>query len=254
MTNLQEGGNRLAIQGQQRLLLGVPIGVGALLALLLVGVGVVPQWLKLQADSERLAQLEEIQGRLPLLRAQIAKTLETQDSAERRQQKVLQLIEGSGELSTFLAQLDRQAARYGVQLDLYEPMAELPPPTVDGRKAAQTNDQPPPAPRPPLEAAGLKAQKVMLVAKGPYPAVLAFLRGTEKLTVLVSQSNLALAVVEPPAEAGQPATQAGNPAGNPGVPLPPVAAPGVAKTELKLMLTYYRSGGALTSSAMPPKT
>jgi hypothetical protein len=254
MTNLQDGGDRLAIQGQQRLLLGVPIGVGALLAVLLVGVGVVPQWLKLQADGERLAQLEEIQGRLPLLRAQIAKTLETQDSAERRQQKVLQLIEGSGEFSTFLAQLDREAARYGVQLDLYEPMAELPPPTTDGRKAAPTTDQPPPAPRTPLEAAGLKAQKVMLVAKGPYPAVLAFLRGTEKLTVLVSQSNLALAAVEPPAAAAQPATQAGTQAGNQGVKVAPVAVPVVAKTELKLMLTYYRSGGALTSSPVSPKT
>jgi len=106
MTNLQDGAARNAAQVQQRLLLGLPIGVGALL----VGVGVIPQWLKLQSDSERLAQLEEIQGRIPLLRAQIAKTAESQDAAERKQQQVLQLIQGSGELVTFLAQLDREAS------------------------------------------------------------------------------------------------------------------------------------------------
>ena len=64
MTNLQDGADHHAAQVQQRLLLGLPIGVGALLALVLVGVGVLPQWLKLQSDSERLAQLEEIQGRI----------------------------------------------------------------------------------------------------------------------------------------------------------------------------------------------
>jgi hypothetical protein len=70
----------------------------------------------------------------------------------------------------------------------------------------------------------------------------------------VSQSNLALAAVEPPAVAAQPATQAGNQAANQGVKVAPVAVPVVAKTELKLMLTYYRSGGALKSSPVSPKT
>ena len=239
MTNLQEGADRNASQVQQRLLLGLPIGVGALLAILVVGVGVVPQWLKLQSDSERLAQLEEIQGRIPLLRAQIAKTAQSQEAAERKQQKVLQLIEGSGELVTFLAQLDREASRFGVQLDLYEPVAALPPPAADGKKA-QKGEQPAAPPKSPLEAAGLKAQQVLLTAKGPYPSVLAFLRATEKLTVLVSQSNLSLTAVEPPKAAPQPAPQGGNQ----GAPVAPVTPPGVAKTQLKLMLTFYRMGMA----------
>ena len=253
MTNLQDGADRNASQVQQRLLLGLPIGVGALLAILVVGVGVVPQWLKLQSDSERLAQLEEIQGRIPLLRAQIAKTAQSQEEADRKQQKVLQLIEGSGELVTFLAQLDREASRLGVQLDLYEPVAALPPPTSDGRKDAPKGDQPAAPLQPPLEAAGLKAQKVLLTAKGPYPNVLAFLRATEKLTVLVSQSNLSLTAVEPPKPAAQPAAEGGNQAGNQGGTVAPAAIPVVAKTELKLMLTYYQSGDAVKLSPVPPK-
>lgn len=246
MTNLQDGADRHASQLQQRLLLAMPIGVGAVLAVVLVSVGVVPQWLKLQSDSERLAQLEEIKGRIPLLRAQIAKTMDTQGVAERKQQRVLQLIEGSGELVTFLAQLDREATRFDVQLDLYEPVAALPPPTAERQKDAQKGDEAAPAPQSPLEAAGLKAQKVLLTAKGPYPNVLAFLRATEKLTVLVSQSNLALAAVEPPKAAAQPAAQGGNQVSTGASVMPPVA----AKTELKLMFTYYHSGDTVMPSPM----
>jgi len=252
MTNLQDGAERNAAQVQQRLLLGLPIGVGALLAVVLVVVGVLPQWLKLQSDSERLAQLEEIQGRIPLLRAQIAKTAESQDAAERKQQQVLQLIQGSGELVTFLAQLDREAARLGVQLDLYEPVAALPPPAADDKKA-QKGDQPAAPPKSPLEAAGLKAQQVLLTARGPYPNVLAFLRATEKLTVLVSQSNLSLTAVEPPKAAPQPTPQPTPQAGNQAATAASLAAPVAAKTELKLFLTYYQSVDAVKPTPVPPK-
>lgn len=253
MTNLQDGADRHASQLQQRLLFGLPIGVGALLAVLVVAVGVVPQWLKLQADSERLAQLEVIQGRIPLLRAQIAKTAENQDAAERKQRKVLQLIEGSGELVTFLAQLDREASRFGVQLDLYEPVAAPPPPTAERQKDAQRGDQPAPAAASPLEAAGLKPQKVLLTAKGPYPDVLAFLRAMEQLTVLVSQSNLSLAAVEPAKAPNQPAPQGGNSSINRNSSIIVGTPPAAAKTELKLMLTYYKSGELPTSSPVAPK-
>ena len=225
MTNLQDGADRHAARLQQQLLLAVPIGVGAVLAVLMLAVGVVPQWLKLQANSERLAQLEEIKARIPLLRAQIAKAAETRSTAERKQRQVLQLIESSGELVTFLAQLDREASRQGVQLHLYEPVAILPPPSGGAKKKALQGDQPAPASQSPLEAAGLKAQKVLLTARGAYPDLLAFLRATEKLTVLVSLSNLSLAVVEPPKAATQPAIS-----------------PAAAKTEVKLVLTYYYSG------------
>jgi type IV pilus assembly protein PilO len=242
MSNLQDGADRHANQGRQRLLLGVPIGVGAVLAALVLGVGVVPQWLKLQAESERLAQLEEIQGRIPLLRAQIAKTAESQAAAERKQQKVLQLIEGSGELVTFLAQLDAEAARQGVQLDLYEPMAA--PASVPAAEAKK-GEQAPPMPASPLEAAGLKAQKVLLTARGSYPSLLAFMRATEKLSVLVSQSSLSLVLVDP-AKAG---SQAPPPAGT----LVPGSGPVAAKTELKLMLTSYQNTDGKMAQPIPEK-
>lgn len=238
MTNLQDAANPNAFRLQQRLLLGIPIGIGAAVTALIIGVAVVPQWLRLQADSERLAQLEELKARIPTLRAQIAKTGLDQSKAERNQAQLLQLIQGSGELVTFLAQLDREAARLGVQLDLYEPAAAPAPPPPDGAK--QGDKAPPPPPKTPLEAAGLQAQKVLITAKGTYPNLLAFLRATENLTVLVSQSNMALAAVAQP-QAPQAA------------PGQPAAAPAVAKTELKLMFTFYRSAGGAAPPAPAPK-
>lgn len=247
MANLQDVADRNAAQMQQRLLLGVPIAVGALVSALIVGFAVVPQWMRLQAASGRLAELEELKARLPLLRAQLAKTAETQSSAERKQRQVLQLIEGSGELVTFLAQLDREATRLGVQLNLYEPVAAPPPVSeADAKKAPQKGDQPAQPPQTPLEAAGLKAQKVLLTAKAPYPNLLAFLRATEQLSVLVAQSNLALNVVAAPQAAPAPAPA-------PGQPAAPPARPSVAQTELKLMFTYYQSGDGLAPAPAAPK-
>jgi type IV pilus assembly protein PilO len=243
MTNLQHFVNPTATKLQNRLLVGVPVGIGAVVAALIVGVGVVPQWLRLQANSERLAQLEELKTRIPLLRSQIAKTSEDQSAAERKQLQVLQLIEGSGEFVTFLAQLDAEAARQGVQLDLYEPMAA---PASVPAPEAKKGEQAPPSPASPLEAAGLKAQKVLLTARGSYPSLLAFMRATEKLSVLVSQSGLSLVLVDP-AKAG---SQAAPPAGTP----VPGSGPVAAKTELKLMLTSYQTTDGKMTQPIPEKS
>ena len=242
MTNLQDVASPNATKLQQRLLLGVPIGIGAVVSVLIIGLGVLPQWLRLQVSSESLAQLEEFKARIPLLRSQIAKTYEEQSAAERKQLQVLQLIQGSGEFATFLAQLDAEAARHGVQLDLYEPVAA--PAPVPGAEAKK-GEQAPPPPASPMEAAGLKEQKMLLTARGSYPSLLAFMRATEKLSVLVSQSNLSLAVVDPAKSGDQVAPPVGT------------AVPGggrvAVKTELKLMLTYFKSAGALAPASVAGK-
>jgi type IV pilus assembly protein PilO len=130
-------------------------------------------------------------------------------------------------------------------------VAALPPPAADGKKEALKGDQLEPAHQSPLEAAGLKAQKVLLTAKGPYPNVLAFLRATEKLTVLVSQSNLSLAAVELPKAAPQPVAKDGG--NRVGAAVAPGASPVAAKTELKLMFTYYQSTDSMMPASVPSK-
>jgi type IV pilus assembly protein PilO len=128
--------------------------------------------------------------------------------------------------------LDAEAARQGVQLDLYEPVAAPAPVPAEEAKKDETTPPPPPSP---MEAAGLKEQKVLLTARGSYPSLLAFMRATEKLSVLVSQSQMSLAFVDPAKAGAQAAPQA------------------VAKTELKIMLTYYKSAAAGVPSSVAAK-
>ena len=111
---------------------------------------------------------------------------------------------------------------------------------------AKKGEQAPPSPASPMEAAGLKEQKVLLTARGSYPSLLAFMRATEKLSVLVSQSNLSLAVVDPAKSGAQVAPPAGT------------AVPGggrvVVKTELKLMLTSYQATDSNIAQPIPKKS
>ncbi|SBO43759.1 hypothetical protein [Cyanobium sp. NIES-981] len=232
MTNLQASVSAQQQLRRQRLLLGVPIAVGAVLAAAVVGAVLVPQWLRLRTDSERLSELQALQERLPLLRQQLDQSARDQEKADLQQRKILSLIEGSGEFLTFLSQIDREATRSGVQLELYEPVPAQPPapeapPATPPAQPGGT--QPPPAPpKSALEEAGLSSERVLLTARGNYPSLLAFLRAVEKLSLLAVPSQFTMALVDKP---GVPAVAqpGGGAAVKPTVP------------ELKLLLTYYKA-------------
>ena len=238
MSNLQEAANRQQQLLQQRLLLGLPIAVGGLLAVAVTAMFTVPQWLGLQSNSAKLQQLEALQQQIPLLRAQLAKSSADQEQAERRQRQVLQLIEGSGEFATFLAQLDQEATRTGVRLEMFEPVtiapAAAPAPARGGNQPAAAA---PPPPKEPLQAAGLTAQRVLLAARGNYPNVLSFMRSVEKLNLLVVASNFSLELVELPQPA---ADSSATPPQKSMIP------------ELKLALTYYQIPEGGLKPAAPP--
>ena len=126
---------------------------------------------------------------MPLLRRQLAVQLEQQAKAERQQELLVQLIGGTGDLATVLAQVDRVAGLTGVQLDLYEPQGAAPEPPPKAGAGAQEKAPPPPDP---LAVEGLERQTVLLAAKGSFPQVLDFLRRMERLNLLVVQSDLRL--------------------------------------------------------------
>lgn len=226
MTNLQEGANVQQLRWRQRLLLGLPIAVGALVAAGITALFTVPQWLGLQSNTVRYQQLEALLQQVPLLRDQLLKSGQEIESSERKQVQLLQLIEGSGELATFLAQLDREASRHGLQLELFEPTAASPEPAAPPA-GGSANSAAPAAAAPaqqPLQAAGLEAERVLLSARGSYPNLLAFMRSVESLSLLVVPSDFALELVDIP---GSSAASAG--AQRPKIP------------ELKLALTYYKT-------------
>ncbi|MCP9791266.1 hypothetical protein KBZ20_05865 [Vulcanococcus limneticus Candia 3F8] len=243
MTNLQvgveAGGAIQRLITRERLLVGAPILVGGLAALGVLAVAAWPAWQKLQQTEQQLRSLQAQAAQLPLLRAQIRQTEARQAKAELSQARILHLIAGSGDISTFMAQLGAEAIRSGVQLDSYEPVeqaapaAPAPPPatpavTPPPAGAAQGAQQPPAAPEDPLCRASLKLKPTsrLISAKAPTPQLLDFLRRLERLSLLVVQRDLSLK--RPAAPAPQPGT-------------PPV--PGSTELRLNLTLCSRATGG-----------
>ena len=189
MTNLQEGGSHVSGLWLRRFWLGLPIALGGLLAFLLLATAVLPQWLALQRDMKRRSELEALRDQVASSRLQLQALDGADEKAQALQAKLFEIVTGNGDLSTFMAMLDREAQLAGVQLDLFQP--QLPPPP------AQPGDPASAAPPAALckagrEAAILRTTTILLNARGPYPALVTFLRRLELLNVLVVQSDLVL--------------------------------------------------------------
>jgi len=216
MTNLQEGGAQVSGLWLRRFWLGFPIAVGGLLAALVLATLVLPQLLAVQRDMKRLSELEALRDQVNRSRLQI-QALETADEkAQAQQAKLVEIVTGNGDLSTFMAMVDREAKFAGVQLDLFQPQLAPPAPQPAAPGAAAPNAAPnaapatPPAQAPAGAAAGqpgqpgqpaapangeiqgLRTTTILLHARGPYPALVNFLHRLELLNVLVVQSNLVL--------------------------------------------------------------
>ena len=202
MTNLQANSTRLSPQKLRLLWFGLPAAAISLLTLLLGAAVLVPLWSALQADSKRLGDLQDLQGQVGLMRLQLV----SQDKLEARslaqKDRLINLIIGSGDVSTFLAMLDREAKVAGVQLDLYQPQAAaaVPRPLAPGSPTAAPAPGSPAATEAqpdPLEAEGLQRNGMQILAKGPYPQLLKLLERLESLSVLVEQSGLKLDLKDP---------------------------------------------------------
>jgi len=236
MTNLQASPTGPAWLTRERVLVAVPALVGGVLALGVSAVLVWPRWQQLQQDQEHLVQLQEQRQRLPLLRRQIAKLQEQQEQQQARRDQIIALIAGSGDISTFMAQLSSEAQRSGVQLDSYEPITQAAP--EPGRPASRRSpaaDKAPPPPPDPLLAPGLQKTSLLLTAQGRGPQLLDFLRRLEQLSLLVVQSDLSLK------HEGDQAASKGKPAA-------------AGTTSLKLNLAIYgRDPAAQAPAAEPAK-
>ncbi len=229
MTNLQAGveaGGPQRLFTRERVLVGLPLLVGSLAGLGLLGLAAWPAWQKLQQAEQQWQALQAQAAQLPLLRSQLLQSEARQVKAEQAQARILGLIAGSGDISTFMTQLNEEASRSGVQLDSYEPVAPAaapaapaaaPPPAAAG---AAKDKAPPAPPEDPLCRRSLNLQPTtrLISAKAPTPQLLDFLRRLERLSLLVVQRDMTL-------------KRAATPAPKPGEVLPP------GRTELRLSLT-----------------
>ena len=245
----------------QRIWLLLPVGVGAVLAVAMAGWGLVPEWLKYQKTRQQVEELRSLESQLPLLEQQLASDQQRRDQAEQKKELILGLITGSGSLSTLIAELDRIALASAVELTLVEPqaaaVAATSPQTGQTKKNLNQNaadaklkegvqplktapgdpDNPNEKPRPPsdlLATDGLRKKSILLTARGAFPALLAFMRKLEQISVLAVQSNLQLALE---CQTSQPSGQANQ---RPQCPTTPGAAAKSQQTvALKLNLALY---------------
>jgi type IV pilus assembly protein PilO len=206
---------------RQRVLVGTPLLVAALIGAGLFAIAGLPHWLASGERTRRIAALKVQQQSLPLIAARMKQEQQKLVAAQQQQDLVVNLVAGRGEIETFLTQLSRMATETGVVIERYEPAAAAPgvtdPPeqgTNNQDEAGEGKAQAPP------DMKGYEKTAVLLQVSGPYVGVLQFLRAMETLELLVQPSDLELKAVPPETNAE------GVPAG------PPL-------TELKLRLSFF---------------
>jgi len=173
---------------------------------LLLSVGLALAWLwplsqSLQGLERQRQERQRQRDQWPVALQRQAQARIDLERANQQQQQLLQLVAGTKQLDTLLAQLAVEAAGAGVALDSVEPQA------AEGAAAAapetKSNKAPPPA-TDPLLVPGLEKRSQLVIASGRFPELLGFLRRLESLSPLAVVSDLNLKHVDSPKQ-GEPA-------------------------------------------------
>ena len=190
MTNFQaQPPSRLAVT-PERLVLALPALAGGLLAAALALAWLLPAWQR-NGALEQQRQLLKSQGEaLAANRARLGRSREGLQQAEADQRKLLQIVAGTDQLDTLLAQLAVEAAAAGVTLESYEPQAAPAPAPNSKRSKAKGNEAPPSDPL--LVDGELVKREQLVMASGAFPQLLVFLRRIESLSPLAVLRDLNL--------------------------------------------------------------
>ena len=219
MTNLAAGSSP-SLLSRDRILLGVPLLVGALIA---AGIG----WFLLRPAQERVVLLETrveelsaLQRQLPLLDRQLVEANAKFAKAQHQQALLLDVIAGKDRIQTFLAMLDQVSRQTGVYIERYEPLAVKKADAAQPPARRNNKTKAPPPPTDPLLALGYRQSSIVLRVEGPYEALQRFLQQMEALELLVESSDLNLQASGTTTE-----TEDGSPS--------------VSRTALSIRLSFY---------------
>ena len=180
-----------------RLLVGLPLGLGALESVAVLLVAVRPLFQRLQGLQERRDTLLSLQRSAPMLERQLSQAEAELRIAEEQQSLLVGLMAGRDEVQTFLALLNQQAMASGVQIQRYEPI-KTPPVTEENSRRNNRRSkakQEPEQPKDPLQALGYQKSSIALGVSGPFEGVQTFLQRVEALELLVESSELELKAV-----------------------------------------------------------
>ena len=196
MTNFQLDNNRpiAAWLTPERAVVLVPILAGLALATTLVALVITPQLVQLRERRSVVDVMEQKNDALPGLVQVLAQRRLEQAEVMAQQQRLLALIAGTGELETFLAQLNDLADRHLVVVTSTVPGAverasvpvapsETDPPAA-GAEDLSVGD--------PLLMQGLEKRSARIQVEGAFVQVLAFLRSLESLEVFVITDDLSV--------------------------------------------------------------
>ena len=191
MTNLAAG-SPPSLLSRDRILLGVPLLVAALIA---AGIG----WFLLRPAQERFVVLETrveelsaLQRQLPLLDRQLVDANAKFAKAQQQQALLLDVIAGKDRIQTFLAMLDQVSRQTGVNIERYEPLAVKKADAAQPPARRNNKTKAPPPPTDPLLALGYRQSSVVLRVEGQYQSLQRFLQQMEALKILVESGDLNL--------------------------------------------------------------
>lgn len=189
MTNFQaQPPSRFGIT-PERLVLVLPALAVGLLAAGLALAWLLPTWQR-NGALEQQRQLLKSQGEaLAANRARLGRSRQGLQQAEADQRKLLQIVAGTDQLDTLLAQLAVEAVAAGVTLESYEP--QVPPPAPSSKRSKAKGNEAPPS-DPLLVDGELVKREQLVMASGAFPQLLVFLRRIESLSPLAVLRDLNL--------------------------------------------------------------
>jgi len=178
----------------QRILLFLPIALGAGVAVLLLTAGATPLLVQRQQEQTLVNEMRSKRSDLSMLVQQLNQQKSELLKAELLQGRLVNLVAGTGQLRTVLAAMNTITQRHNVQITALElkPLVSYTPPLPPAEPAAGEDPPPPPPPSDPLLRPGLEKRSALLSLTGSFPDLLLTLRELELLQVVVITDDLAL--------------------------------------------------------------
>ena len=190
----------------ERALQTIPAVLGAAVAVLMIAFAARPIWESTRVRQEDVNTLLIKANALPVVRQDLANQLRERELLREQESRLLQLLAGTQDLGTFLAELNALAKRNQVTILSAEPgeVEKFVAPveqTPDGMESpassapqspASDTTQGDPSTADPLLKEGFEKRSADLSVQGLFPNVVAFLQDLESLQVFVITSDLNL--------------------------------------------------------------
>ena len=183
----------------ERAVLVIPVLAGLGVSMALLSIGITPLTIRVREQSEVVEQLTSKAELAPVLRQQLAALKREQEERNQQLDRLLDLVAGTSELQTFLAELNDMGRLHNVVITTTKPGAveRFQPPQIQAPNqlaspAAGGGDSRATVNGDPLLNRTLEKRSAALTVAGSFQQVLAFLQSLERLEVfvLISEMNV----------------------------------------------------------------